>query len=104
MLMRLRRVGVWSYARIAGLTGLAIGLVIGAVYFLIGLVVGGAGAFGDAGMAPAFLGLLFGAGALVFMPLLYGAIGLVFGAFYAWVYNMAAGAFGGVELDLDRIG
>jgi uncharacterized membrane protein len=50
--------------------------------------------------APAFMGALFGVGAIVFLPIMYGAIGACAGAIGAAIYNLVAGAVGGLELDL----
>ena len=93
MSTRVRRLGVLSVAKIQGL-----------IYFLIGLFLGGAAAFGEAGPEAAILGTLFSAGALIFMPIFYGVMGFVLGAFTAWVYNLAAGWIGGLELELDPLG
>ena len=46
-------------------------------------------------------GFLFGAGAIILLPLFYGAIGFIAGLIGAFVYNIAAGVVGGIELDLE---
>jgi hypothetical protein len=36
----------------------------------------------------------------VFMPFLYALIGFVMGALGAWIYNLASGWLGGIEMEL----
>jgi hypothetical protein len=43
-------------------------------------------------------GVLFGVGAIVLLPILYGCMGFVVSLVGAWLYNLAAGAVGGIEL------
>jgi hypothetical protein len=38
----------------------------------------------------------------VLLPLLYGGLGFVMTAIMAWLYNMAAGVVGGIEIDVDQ--
>jgi hypothetical protein len=100
--MVIRHVGVGSAAKIAGLLYAVGGLFVG-VFFAAISFVGGAGAMTGGGdgnpMAP-MLGMMFGAGALIFAPILYGIMGVVIGAVTAAVYNLAARVMGGLELDV----
>ena len=96
--MVVRRVGVWSVARIYGTITGTFGLIAGVCLALFSMI--GAGPAAQAGDAPAWLGPIFGVGAIVFLPLLYGVMGLVGGALSAGLYNLFAGMVGGVELDL----
>jgi hypothetical protein len=96
--MVVKRVGVWSVARIYGALSGAFGLIAGVCLALFSMV--GAGLAAQSGDAPAFLGPLLGVGAIVFLPLLYGVMGLVIGALSAALYNVFAGMVGGVELDI----
>ena len=100
--MRLNRVGIGSAAKISGAMYGAMGLIFGGIFALFALV--GAG---FAGMAaeqgeevPAFVGALFGVGAIVVFPLLYGLMGLVTGAIGAALYNFIARMVGGLELEI----
>ena len=92
--LKLRRVGV-----------LSVGLVLGAVYALIGLIAGFfitvistavGGAF-DAGG----LGFLFGAGSIIFLPIFYGIIGFIGGIITALIYNLVAKITGGIEMGFE---
>ena len=96
--MVVRRLGVWSVARIYGALSGAFGLIAGAILALLSMV--GAGLAARSGDAPAFLGPIFGIGAIVLLPVLYGAMGLAVGALSAVLYNLFAGMVGGIELDI----
>lgn len=94
--MIVKRVGVWSAARIYAAITAAFGLVGGIVFALIA-VVGGA-VNPD---VPGWMGSLFGAGAIVFLPVFYGIMGLIIGAVSAALYNVFAGMVGGLSLDVE---
>ena len=95
--MVVKRVGVGSVAKIYGAISAAFGLVIGCVFALASLV--------GAGMADstesAFLGPIFGAGAIVALPIFYGVMGLIGGAVGALLYNVFAGMVGGVSIEVE---
>lgn len=97
--MVVRRVGVWSVARIYGALSGAIGLLAGVVVALFSMV--GAGLTAANSDAPGWLAPIFGVGAIVFLPLFYGVMGILAGALTAALYNLFAGMVGGVELDIE---
>jgi hypothetical protein len=99
--MVIKRVAPLSVAKIAGTLYAAIGVLIGAVVSLIGV----AGAFAanqgaDNPMAGPFA-FLFGAGAIVAFPLFYGCIGFIGSLIMAGLYNLVAGAVGGVQIETE---
>jgi hypothetical protein len=47
------------------------------------------------------MGALFGIGAIVLLPILYGCLGFVMTLLMAWLYNVAAGIVGGVEIQTE---
>ena len=49
---------------------------------------------------PAFIGAMFGVGAVIFLPIFYGVMGFIGGLIGALIYNVVAGMIGGVELDV----
>ena len=100
--MIVRHVGVWSVARILGVLYGCIGLIVGLCVALLSTAgFGIAAAQGGPDAPPAFVGALFGVGAIVILPILYGLMGLVGGAIMAALYNLFAGMVGGVEVDFD---
>jgi hypothetical protein len=98
--MVLKRVGVWSAAKLFGAIYAALGLIFGVVVALFGLLGAGFAAATRSGDTPAWLGAFVGIGAIVFLPILYGLLGLVFGALAAALYNLFSGFVGGLEVDL----
>ncbi len=95
--MIVKRLGVWSVAKVYGAMTAAMGL-------LFGLILGGLSALG-LGMAEGseipFLGAVVGIGAVVLLPLVYGCLGLMMGAISAVLYNVFAGLVGGVRIDTE---
>jgi hypothetical protein len=101
--MVIRHVGVWSVAKIAAALYIVIGLIAGCLFASISLVSAGFAQAVESGEEmPAWLGPLFGVGAIVIFPILYGVMGLVVGALSAVVYNLAAGAVGGIEVEIQQ--
>lgn len=96
--MIIKRLGVFSVAKISGIMYAAMGLIFGLFISLISL----AGSIVDISDGPAAaMGLLFGVGAVIFLPLLYGCMGFVLGAFSAWMYNIIASIAGGIEFEIE---
>jgi hypothetical protein len=97
--MVIRSVGVLSLAKVAGVLYAIIGLIIGVCFAIFATI----GVFGQSGAAddmPPFLGVLFGAGAIVFFPILYGVMAFVMFALLAALYNFIAGMIGGIAVDV----
>lgn len=95
---QIRRIGVLSAAKILGVLYAAIGLIGGAIFSCISII-GAASAFSDELGSDAF-GALFGLGAIIIFPIMYGIMGFIGGAIMAFLYNLIAGAIGGIELEL----
>lgn len=85
----LKRVGVFSAAKVTGVLTAVFGLIPGVVFAFIG---GGLGSFG---------GELDWLVNLVGFPIVYGLAGVVFGAIYAALYNGVARLVGGIEIELE---
>jgi hypothetical protein len=102
--MIIRRVGVWSIARLYGAMMAVAGLLGGTLIALMAAMGGLAGLMGSsdtkAGLAAGGLGAIFGVGAIVIMPICYGVFGLILGSIGAALYNLFAGFFGGIEVDV----
>lgn len=99
-----RRIGVLSLAKVQGVIMAAIGLVLGVLYGLIimtfGAVMMSAGSR-DAGAAAAG-SVIGGLAMIVLFPIFYALIGFVMGAISAFIYNLAAGSIGGLEMELEQ--
>ena len=85
-----------SVGKVAGLLYGAMGFVVGVIVSLAATIGGLAGhdTFG------ALAGGLVGIGAVVLLPILYGGLGFVVAIIAAWLYNLAAGVVGGIEIDV----
>jgi hypothetical protein len=97
--MVVRSIGVWSLAKLSGALYAAMGLILGLIFACISLV--GAGIAASDPDTPAWLGAVFGVGAVVFLPLLYGFFGFIGGAIGGALYNLFSGMVGGVELAVE---
>lgn len=97
--MVLRRVGAVSLAKVFGALYCLLGLIIGGFLALFSLL--GAGIGAASGSEEAWFGAIFGIGAVVILPILYGAIGFVAWLIGGALYNFVAGMVGGVELELE---
>ena len=102
--MVVRRIGVWSAARRYGGLSATMGFLFGAVLALVALAGGLAGAADSsgpaAGLASGAMGAMFGVGAIIVLPIFYGVLGVGVGALTAALYNLFAGMFGGIEVDI----
>lgn len=104
--MVIRRLGVWSVARLYAGIMACVGLLAGLVFAFAALLGGFAGAMSSdasargAGLAAGGLGALLGVGAIVVLPICYGLLGLASGAIGAALYNLFAGLFGGIEVEV----
>ncbi len=97
--MVIKRIGALSLAKIAAVLYAGIGLLIGAVFSLIGMA-GFASQMGDASSGLPFVGMLFGVGAIIILPICYGLIGFIFTLIGATIFNAAARLTGGVEIEV----
>ena len=101
--MVLKRIGILSLAKIMGILyavlGLLMGFIISAVA-LFGALLGSA--FSNS--TEPFMGLIFGAGAIIVMPILYGVMGFISGIITAGIYNFVVRFTGGLELEFEGEG
>lgn len=97
--MVIRRVNPISAAKIGGILGVLLGLVVGACMSLWMMALGSvAGAATDRPAMP-FAGMIGGAAAIVIVPIFYGVFTFVFTLIYAALYNLAAKWVGGIEIE-----
>lgn len=101
--MVLRRIGVLSSGKIMGAMYLLLGLIIGLIYALvvfIMFVVGSAGSETSGSMAA--IGIAGGLLMAVLVPLFYGVMGFLGGLLMAAIYNFIVKFTGGLELELSQ--
>jgi hypothetical protein len=101
--MVVKRVGVFSIAKMQALIGFIIGLIVGVLYgviFIIGGAVTMTQSSSSAGPGGAMM-IGMGVGFMIGLPILYSIFSFIFGAIFAWVYNISARFVGGVELELE---
>jgi hypothetical protein len=94
--MIIRRIGPLSFAKLSGTLYAIIGLVLGGIFSLVAL----AGGFASDTAELAGVSAILGLAAVVVFPILYGLMGFVATLIAAWLYNVAAGIVGGVEVDI----
>lgn len=92
--MVLKRLGVLSVGKVLGGIYVVLGLIIGGLFTLLALggIAVGSGS-GSAGAA------IFGLGAIILLPLAYGAAGFIGGVILAALYNLVASMLGGIEME-----
>ena len=91
--------------KIKRIGALSLGKILGVMYTLMGLAIGGLMAIFMVLGAVLFSsesgnwGILFGVAAIVVIPAFYGALGFLFGAFFAWLFNVCTNIVGGLEIE-----
>ena len=97
---RINRISIGATVRVGAIVAAVFGLMIGIIWAFVAL-------FFSAGMAAAFGGEMPRASALlvVFIPILvavfYTFMGMVGSFLFALLYNIAAGIFGGIEVEME---
>lgn len=104
--LMIKKIGVLSIAKIQaaimGVLSLIIAIPYGLFVILISIL-GFAGSRGDAGMAIGGFGIVGGIAIMIILPIVYTIIGFIAGAISALVYNVVAGAVGGVEIEVETL-
>lgn len=96
--MVLKRIDPKTCAKVYGVVCVAIGLIAG---LFISLAAWMTSSMFDGGGGGGGMGMLFGAGAIIFLPIFYGVVGFIMGFLSAVVYNVAAKFIGGIELEFE---
>jgi hypothetical protein len=96
-LVRIKRIDPMSLGKFSGVLLAVVGLIVGVLFALASLV-GMAGVGGGRG---GLFGLIFGVGAIVFVPIIYGIAGFLGGLIQGYVYNIAAGLMGGIDITVE---
>src|SRR5258707_828646 len=103
--MTIRRVGVFSLAKIQALLAFVIGLILGVIYGLFFMLFGAAisamsprgGDQAMGGISSIVVGLMM----MIGFPIFAGIMGFIGGAINGLIYNIAAGVVGGIKLELE---
>ena len=106
-----RRAGVWSVVKISfllnGIFGALIGLFVGFILLIFSAVFSQLGGYmpPEADIFPAFAGGIL---SIILLPIFYGFLlavfnGIIITGIVVWLYNILAGALGGVEIELNEI-
>jgi len=99
--VQIRSVDVLSLAKVYGILMAAMGVLVGLIYGVVLLVMGAVmtGGGEQEGMGLVVIGAIAVCGA----PVAYGVLGFVSGLITGLVYNVIAGKFGGIELELESV-
>ena len=96
-MQQIKSVDVMSVAKISGIMYACLAVFVIPFLFLGGLI----------SMASQEQGAVFGGVGMMFFallaPFIYGAMGFVMGALMAWVYNLIAKRFGGIQIELQPV-
>ena len=98
----LKRIGPGSAFKVGLVIYAILGLVIGACFAFFSMIAGSLGSLAgsEASAGARVLGMGMGLGAIIVMPILYGIFGGIGAAIGAFIYNLAAGWIGGLEVDI----
>lgn len=100
-MMRIKRIRIFSAAKVLGFICMIIGLIFGEVTaFLSSQFQVNIPQLSDEIMGIPMHSAL-GLASLIVIPLAYGFLGLITGALLAVIYNLTAGWFGGIEIEYD---
>lgn len=95
--MIVTRINPMSAAKLMGVLYALVGILFGGLISLLSIV---GGALGAATGESQVAGMLFGAGAIIFLPIFYGVLGFVMTLIGAALYNGVASMVGGLELEV----
>ena len=94
--MVIKRFQPLSVGKVAGVLYGAMGLFVGVIVSLATTI----GGFARHDAFGALAGGMVGVGAIVLLPILSGGLGFIVAIIAAWLYNLAAGFVGGIEIDV----
>lgn len=103
--LRIKKLGIWSVAKMYGIMALIIGLLLGIPYGLIVIVFSlvGASIGGNEALAVGGGGVVMGIILMIGIPVGYAVMGIIGGALGALIYNLFAALAGGIEIEVEQI-
>ncbi len=93
-MQEIKKMGVLSVAKIEAVLCAVAGFIVGIIIALVGTAMMGMM------QTPRAFGLYFGVASIIILPIVYGILGFIVGAIVAFLYNIVAGAIGGIEIEL----
>lgn len=104
---KVKKMGVFSFAKLQAVILAIVGLIAGILYSFGGLIIDVLVSIGWVSSASASTpGLGFGTvlafGALIGMPIIFATFGFIVGLIEAFLYNLFARWFGGMVLDIEQ--
>jgi len=99
-MQEIKRLNVLSVAKMAGITYGAISLLLIPFIFIFGVAGALANARAETGGAAGGVAVVIMAIMALIFPVIYGLMGFLMGALMAFVYNLVAEKFGGVQFEL----
>jgi hypothetical protein len=99
------KINLWSLAKFQAILMALIGLLLGVLYSFGGLIIDTLVSLGwiSSSETPGLsYGTLLALGALIGMPVIGCVIGFVLGLIEAILYNLYAGWFGGIKMDIGQ--
>ena len=92
-MVEIKKFDVMSVAKIYAVILAVIGFIEGLLFALIG------GLLSTVGTGGAAVGLGFGIAGIIILPIVFAIMGFIAGAIGAFVYNIVAGAVGGIKFE-----
>jgi hypothetical protein len=103
MQQSIRRIDPVSAMKVLAVLYAVIGLIVGAIFSIVGMIGFGAGAASNPDFpVPGAFGLLFGVAAIVILPVMYAILGAIGGLIMAFMYNLVAQFTGGLQIELSQ--
>jgi len=101
---KIKRIGIFSFAKFQAVLGAVIGLLLGIVYSIGGFMIDGLVTIGwiTSNETPGLsFGTLLAFGALIAMPAIFASFGFLLGLIESILYNTIGRWFAGLSLDLE---
>ncbi len=95
----LKKLGVWSVAKLQAILMAIMGFFLG-IFFVLITAMGGTSSTVATPETTMFQ--VAGYFSIIILPIFYGIIGLVTGAIGAWLYNLIAKWVGGIEMEFSE--
>jgi hypothetical protein len=104
---KVKKIGVLSFAKLHAVIMAIVGLIAGILYSFGGLIIDMLVSIGWVSSAFALtpglsLGTVLAFGALIGMPIIFATFGFIVGLIGAFLYNLFARWFGGIEIDFEQ--